>query len=84
MRIGLLLFPPRRLLRVAHKSALHNKQAPLRKRQATEEQLLMVVQPRVITNRTFLRTVNELRSPGEINHVIPYRRFCGFTLFKGW
>ncbi len=52
-------------------------------RTAAEEQLLMVKYASA-GNTTVFRTVNELQSPGEIKYSIPYREFCGFTLFQGW
>ncbi len=50
---------------------------------ATEEQLLMVNYAPA-GNKTVLRTVDELESPGEIKYSIPYRGFCGFSRFQGW
>ncbi len=51
---------------------------------APDEQLLMVVYPIGQAKRTVVRTINELRSPGEINHCIPYRPLCGYALLQGW
>ncbi len=52
-------------------------------RTVAREQLLMVHYNHA-DNTVVLRTVNELQSPGEIKYGIPYRDFCGFTLFQGW
>ncbi len=42
-----------------------------------EEQLLMIELPEDQTSGMVLRTVNELRSPGEINYRIPHRPYGG-------
>ncbi len=42
-----------------------------------EEQLLMIELPEDQTGSMVLRTVNELRSPVEINYRIPHRPYCG-------
>ncbi len=48
-----------------------------------EEQLLMIEQPEDQTSSMVLRTVNELRSPGEINYRIPHRPYCGYGPLQG-
>ncbi len=73
----------RRLLFAAHRSALQKKQAGMAVGHVEEEQLLMVHYPNV-DNKAVLRTVNELESPGDIKYSIPYRSFCGYTMFQGW
>ncbi len=44
----------------------------------------MIVQPQVRANKTVLRTVTELQSPGEISYSIPYRSVFSYTLLQGW
>ncbi len=48
-----------------------------------EEQLLMIELPEDRASSMVLRTVNELRSPGEINYRIPHRPYCGYALLQG-
>ncbi len=48
-----------------------------------EEQLLMIELPEDQTSSMVLRTVNELRSPGEINYRIPHLPYCGYALLQG-
>ncbi len=48
-----------------------------------EEQLLMIELPQDWASSMVLRTVNELRSPGEINYRIPHRPYCGYALLQG-
>ncbi len=69
----------RRLLYAEHRK----KPRVLSVRTAAEQQLLMV---HFTGNGSTvaLRTANELQSPGEIMHTIPYRLLCGLTLFEGW
>ncbi len=55
----------------------------LREGHDLEEQLLMIELPEDQTGSMVLRTVNELRAPGEINHRIPPRPFCGYGLLQG-
>ncbi len=52
-------------------------------RHAPGEQLLMIELPEDQTSSMVLRTVNELRSPGEINYRIPHRPYCGYALLQG-
>ncbi len=49
------------------------------------EMLLMVEEPedRDISNETLLRTIDELQHGGTVNHAIPYRLECAYTLFQG-
>ncbi len=55
----------------------------LPERHAPGEQLLMIELPEDQTSSMVLRTVNELRSPGEINYRIPHRPYCGYALLQG-
>ncbi len=48
-----------------------------------QEQLLMIELPEDQTGSMVLRTVNELRSPGEINYRIPHRPYWGYGLLQG-
>ncbi len=47
--------------------------------------LLMVEEPAepFSSNETVLRTIDELQPSGTVNHAIPYRRGCVYTLFQG-
>ncbi len=63
---------------------MQSKQTNLPVRHAPKEQLLMIVQPQVRANKTVLRAVTELKSPGEINYCIPYRPVFSYTLLQGW
>ncbi len=47
--------------------------------------LLMVEEPEDldISNETLLRTIDELQHGGTVNHAIPYRLECAYTLFQG-
>ncbi len=47
------------------------------------EVLLMVEEPRYGFNETVLRTLDEVQPGGTVNHVIPYREGCAYTLFQG-
>ncbi len=50
-----------------------------------EAMLLMVEKPTGIyrSKKTVLRSINELQPGGTVNHAIPYRRECAYTLFQG-
>ncbi len=52
-------------------------------RHAPEEQLFMIELLQDRPNRMVLRTVNGLRSPGEIKYRIPFRPYCGYALLQG-
>ncbi len=49
------------------------------------EMLLMVEEPadRFRSNETVLRTIDELQPGGTVNHYIPYRCGCAYTLLQG-
>ncbi len=55
----------------------------LPERHDPEEQLLMIELPQDRASSMVLRTVNELRSPGEINYRIHHRPYCGYGLLQG-
>ncbi len=50
-----------------------------------EAMLLMVERPARIfrSKTTVLRSINEMRPGGTVNHVNPYRPECAYTLFQG-
>ncbi len=49
------------------------------------EMLLMVEEPEDCgrSKETVLRTIDESQPGGTVNHNIPYREWCGYTLFQG-
>ncbi len=50
-----------------------------------EAMLLMVVKPEnyYSSKTAVLRSVNEMQPGGTVNHSIPYRPWCAYTLFQG-
>ncbi len=50
-----------------------------------EAMLLIVKKPaRIFSSKTaVLRSINELQPGGTVNHVIPYRLGCAYTVFQG-
>ncbi len=49
------------------------------------EMLLMVERPEDYdrSKEAVLRSINELQPGGTVNHSIPYKRWCAYTLFQG-
>ncbi len=60
-----------------------HKKTTLPIRHAPKEQLLKIELPQDRANRMVLRTINELRSPGEVDLRIPHRPYCGYALLQG-
>ncbi len=47
------------------------------------EAMLLMVEYRGAGSETVLRSLDELQPGGTVNHSIPYRYGCSFTLFQG-
>ncbi len=47
------------------------------------ETILLMVEDRDFSNETVLRSLDELQPGGTVNHSIPCRAGCAYTLFQG-